>query len=90
MLWTPLDAVDDAVDATRCWGRCRRGGTLDGEVVEEKHKGNVVTGLYTCFVTVRLMLLQQLVVDVVTTMFRRFEKHYKCPNYSFSDCRKKV
>ena len=39
MLWTPLDAVDDAVDATRCWGRCRRGGTLDGEVVEEKTQG---------------------------------------------------
>ena len=35
------EAVDDVVDATRCWGRCRRDGALDDDVVEGKHKGTV-------------------------------------------------
>ena len=63
MLLTPLDAgdvVDEVVP-------------LMAKLLKKKHKGNV-TGLYTRFVTVRLMLLQQLVVDVVTTMFRRLER----------------
>ena len=64
MLLTPLDAgdvVDEVVP-------------LMAKLLKKKHKGNVVAGLYTRFVTVRLMLLQQLVVDVVTTMFRRLER----------------
>ena len=63
MLLTPLDAgdvVDEVVP-------------LMAKLLKKKHKGNV-TGLYTRFVTVRLMLLQQLVVDVVTAMFRRLER----------------
>ena len=58
MLLTPLDAgdvVDEMVP-------------LMTKLLKRKHKGNVVTGLYTRFVTVRLMLLQQLVVDGVTAM----------------------
>ena len=91
MLWTPLDAVDDAVGATRCWRRCRRRDrALDDDVVEgntrvllplsvSSSRGFPVpssgqVSVHSVVDSNLWMLLQQVVVDVVTTIIRRLER----------------